>query len=102
MAGDGPARPLLRNVLRDNQAEICWRFARSGVADGRFDDVIWTHSPGGCPIIQGVGAWIDCTVAQQFELGDHHLVVGHVVDLVHHPDPHMPLVFYKGSLGGFS
>ena len=37
----------------------------------------------------------------QLELGDHYLVVGRVVDLAHHEDPHTPLVFYKGALGGF-
>ena len=48
------------NVLRDEQAELCWRFAKSGVGDDRFDYVTWTHSPTGCPIIEGIGAWIDC------------------------------------------
>ena len=36
------------------------------------------------------------------ELGDHYFVVGRVVDLDHHGEPHVPLVFYKGALGGFS
>ena len=89
------------NVLRDDQADLCWRFAKSGVGDDRFDEVTWTHSPTGCPIIEGVGAWIDCTLEHQIELGDHYMVVGRVVDLDHHTDPHVPLVFYKGALGGF-
>ena len=29
------------------------------------------------------------------------MVVGRVVDLDHHTDPHVPLLFYKGALGGF-
>ena len=58
-------------------------------------------SPTGCPIIEGVGAWIDCTVEQLYELGDHYFVVGRVVALDHHDEPHVPLVFYKGALGGF-
>lgn len=90
------------NVLRDGQDELCWRFAKSGVNDGRFDDLAWRPSPTGCPVIDGVGAWIDCRIAQSLELGDHHLVVGDVVALDHYVDPHVPLVFYKGSLGGFS
>jgi len=89
------------NVLRDEQAELCWRFAKSGVGDDRFDHVTWTHSPTGCPIIEGVLAWIDCTVEHSIVLGDHYLVVGKVVDLWHQDEPHTPLVFYKGSLGGF-
>jgi 3-hydroxy-9,10-secoandrosta-1,3,5(10)-triene-9,17-dione monooxygenase reductase component len=96
-----PAKKFCVNVLRDDQADLCWRFAKSGVGDNRFDDVVWNDSPTGCPILEGVGAWIDCTVEHQFELGDHYLVVGKVVDLDHHADPHTPLVFYKGALGGF-
>jgi 3-hydroxy-9,10-secoandrosta-1,3,5(10)-triene-9,17-dione monooxygenase reductase component len=96
-----PARRFCVNVLRDNQASLCWRFAKSGVGDDRFDEVTWTHSPTGCPIIEGVGAWIDCTLEHQIELGDHYMVVGRVVDLAHHEESHTPLVFFKGSLGRF-
>jgi 3-hydroxy-9,10-secoandrosta-1,3,5(10)-triene-9,17-dione monooxygenase reductase component len=90
------------NVLRDTQGDLCWRFAKTGVDDGRFDDVIWTPSPTGCPVLEGVGAWIDCRVAESMELGDHYLVVGEVVALDHHDQAHVPLVFYRGALGGFS
>ena len=96
-----PARRFCVNVLRDDQAELCWRFAKSGVGDDRFDHVTWTHSPTGCPIIEGVGAWIDCTVEHSVTFGDHHFVVGRVVALHHDSEPHVPLVFYKGALGGF-
>lgn len=96
-----PAGKFCVNVLRDDQAALCWRFAKSGVGDGRFDDVTWTNSPTGCPVLEGVIAWIDCTVEHQIELGDHYLVVGRVVDLAHHADPHTPLVFFKGALGGY-
>jgi flavin reductase (DIM6/NTAB) family NADH-FMN oxidoreductase RutF len=91
------------NVLRDTQADLCWRFAKIGVDDGRFDEVAWTPSPTtGCPVIEGVGAWIDCRVGEVVELGDHYLVVGKVVALDHHVDAPVPLVFYRGALGGFS
>ncbi|MBA3605323.1 MAG: flavin reductase family protein [Actinomycetota bacterium] len=96
-----PAGKFCVNVLRDDQSELCWRFARKGVGDGRFDDLAWTPSPTGCPILDGVGAWIDCTVEDTAVYGDHYLVVGRVVDLSHHEEPHTPLVFYKGALGGF-
>ena len=90
------------NVLRDTQGDLCWRFAKTGLDDGRFDDVTWTPSPTGCPVIDGVGAWIDCRVGQVVELGDHYLVVGEVVALDHHVEAHVPLVFYRGALGGFA
>jgi flavin reductase (DIM6/NTAB) family NADH-FMN oxidoreductase RutF len=96
-----PAGKFCVNVLRDTQASLCWRFAKSGVGDGRFDEVEWTMSPTGCPILAGVIAWIDCTVENIAQFGDHYFVVGRVVDLYHDSEPHTPLVFYKGALGGF-
>lgn len=96
-----PAGRFCVNVLRDNQASLCWRFAKSGVGDDRFDEVPWTTSPTGCPILSGVIAWIDCTVEHTARFGDHYFVVGRVVDLFHDSEPHVPLVFYKGALGGF-
>jgi len=90
------------NVLRDSQADLCWRFAKSGVDDGRFDHLEWHPSVTGCPVIDGVGAWIDCRIGETIELGDHYLIVGEVVALDHNAGAHVPLVFYKGALGGFS
>ena len=96
-----PAGRFCVNVLRNDQAELCWRFAKSGVGDGRFDALSWTLSPTGCPILPGVGAWIDCETEHQIELGDHYFVVGRVIDLSHTDEVHAPLVFFQGSLGGF-
>lgn len=91
------------NVLCDTQVGLCAAFAKKGVLDGRFDTVAWHPSTTtGCPIIEGVGAWIDCAVDQIIELGDHYLVVGAVRELDHHAETPVPLVFYKGALGGFS
>lgn len=92
------------NVLRSCHGDLCWRFAKTGVDDDRFDTVAWHPSATGCPIIDGVGAWIDCAVQDVIELGDHFLVVGAVVGLDQHPDSDLadPLVFYRGALGSFA
>ena len=91
------------NVLRNTQSELCWRFAKQGNEDARFDGLTWRPAPAtGSPIIQGVGAWIDCTIERTVVLGDHELVVGAVQALDHHTEVHVPLVFYKGALGGFA
>lgn len=96
-----PSGRFCVNVLLDSQAALCWRFAKSGVGDGRFDEVDWTMSPHGNPILGGVGAWIDCVTEDVAQFGDHYFVVGRVLALHHEPEPHVPLVFYKGALGGF-
>jgi 3-hydroxy-9,10-secoandrosta-1,3,5(10)-triene-9,17-dione monooxygenase reductase component len=100
MAGTGG---FCVNVLRNDQADLCWRFARQGNEDARFDELAWQPAPvTGCPVIEGVGAWIDCTFERTVVLGDHELVVGAVRALDHHAETHVPLVFYRGALGGFS
>ncbi len=100
MAGTGG---FCVNVLRNTQAELCWRFAKQGNEDARFDGLAWHPAPvTGSPVIDGVGAWIDCSIERTVVLGDHELVVGAVRALDHHAELHVPLVFYKGELGGFA
>ena len=91
------------NVLCNTQAALCWRFARRGNEDSA--SMVWTGSRRprtGSPVIDGVTAWIDCAIERTIVLGDHELVVGAVQALDHHTEAHVPLVFYRGALGGFS
>ena len=98
-----PTNGFCVNVLRNTQADLCWRFARAGNEDVRFEGLAWQSAPvTGSPVIDGVGAWIDCSIEHTLVLGDHALVIGAVRALDHHADTHVPLVFYKGALGGFA
>jgi flavin reductase (DIM6/NTAB) family NADH-FMN oxidoreductase RutF len=100
MAGTGA---FCVNVLRNDQADLCWRFAKAGNENVRFEGLGWRPAPvTGCPIIEGVGAWIDCEIERTVMLGDHELVVGAVRALDHHVETHVPLIFYRGALGGFA
>lgn len=91
------------NILGTHQADLCWRFAKSSIEEP-FEGVPWQPSPiTGSPIIDGAIAWIDCAIEQVVEAGDHHFVMGRVLELEHvHPDegPN-PLLFFKGALGDF-
>jgi flavin reductase (DIM6/NTAB) family NADH-FMN oxidoreductase RutF len=93
------------NVLSRDQADLCWRFAKSDNESERFDDVTWHPGPTGSPIIDRAVAWIDCTVEQVYEMGDHYFVLGRVValeaDADHDGSGPFPLLFFKGTLGGF-
>jgi 3-hydroxy-9,10-secoandrosta-1,3,5(10)-triene-9,17-dione monooxygenase reductase component len=93
------------NVLSRDQADLCWKFAKSGDESARFDGVKWHPAPTGSPIIDRAVAWIDCTVEQVYEMGDHYFVLGRVValeaDADHDGTGPFPLLFFKGTLGGF-
>lgn len=94
------------NVLSDQQSDLCWKFAKSGTEMTRFDGVAWHPAPSGAPIIERAVAWIDCRVEEVYEMGDHYFVLGRVVALDADPDrdglPPKPLVFYRGTIGGFA
>lgn len=94
------------NVLSQAQGDLCWTFAKSDIEGDRFAEVAWHAGPTGSPVIDRAVAWIDCTVEEVYEMGDHYFVLGRVValdaDADHDGEPPMPLIFFKGALGGFA
>lgn len=92
------------NVLGAHQADLCWRFAKSSITEP-FDGVDWHPSAiTGSPVIDSSIAWIDCAIEGVIEAGDHHFVLGRVLELEHiepESEPN-PLLFFKGQLGRFT
>jgi flavin reductase (DIM6/NTAB) family NADH-FMN oxidoreductase RutF len=84
------------NVLAADHQEISAGFARSGV--DKFAGVTWRPGPSGAPVLEGVSAWIDCVFRDEFDGGDHTIVVGQVQDLGADP-ARLPLLFYRGRYG---
>lgn len=82
------------SILGDDQEELCRIFAGKG--DEKFAGVGWHRSPGGSPVIDTALAWIDCTVDDVIEGGDHFAVVGRVRDLGVQREGG-PLIFYRGG-----
>ncbi|HWO67403.1 MAG TPA: flavin reductase family protein [Umezawaea sp.] len=81
------------NVLAEGQRAVSTVFGTGG-AD-KFDTVAWTPSSTGAPVLDGALTWVDCTVEAVHEAGDHHVVIGRVVDLGEHRDER-PLLFFRG------
>jgi len=91
------------NILGADQADLCWRFASSKI-ENPFEGVDWQPSPiSGSPVLPGTIAWIDCSIEQVVEAGDHHLVIGRVLELEHVDPAHdaNALVFFRGRVGDF-
>ena len=76
------------------------RFAASG--GDKFTDTPWKPAGSGSPILDGVVAWADCKLAGDHEAGDHHLVLGDVLDLELGESPSHPLIFHRGTYGRFT
>jgi len=91
------------NVLGNGHDDICWRFSKSSIEEP-FEGVEWHPSPiTGSPVLDAAIAYMDCTISEVYDAGDHHFVMGHVVELEHaHPDTDpQPLLFFRGKLGEF-
>jgi flavin reductase (DIM6/NTAB) family NADH-FMN oxidoreductase RutF len=86
------------NVLAADHRDLSAGFARSGTAVDKFAGVRWCPAPSGAPVLEGVSAWIDCTLWAEYDGGDHTIVVGHVRDLGSDPTT-LPLLFYRGAYG---
>jgi len=84
------------NILAEDQEDVSRVFA-SKAAD-KFAEIGWRRSGNGSPLIEGVLAYIDCTIYAVHDGGDHEIVVGKVHDLeVKHEGG--PLVFFRGGYG---
>ena len=87
------------NILAEDQEALCRTFATKG-AD-KFRGAGWKPAPTtGAPVLQGVLAWIDCTLEAEHDGGDHLIVVGrvHGLEIVREG---RPLLFYRGGYGRF-
>lgn len=82
------------NVLSEEQTETCKQFAVSG--GDKFGGVPWHWTASGAPEIDGCLAYIDCTLEQVHDAGDHEIVIGRVNDL-RLGGPERPLLFYQGA-----
>jgi len=95
-----PSGSFCVNVLAQSQEELCWRFAKEATDGGRFDEIDYTLSPNGSPVLPGVLAWIDCSIESVTPAGDHIFVLGRVSDL-HTTESHeSAMVFFKGKVVG--
>lgn len=82
------------NVLASEHVELSTRFAVSG--GDKFARIRWSPSPSGSPILEGVCAWVDCTLEAEHPGGDHDIVVGRVEALDATAEA-PPLLFYRGT-----
>lgn len=82
------------NVLADDHAELSNKFARSGT--DKFAGVDWTRSPNGSPVLDGVTAWVECSLWREYDGGDHTVVIGKVTALAHDIERN-PLLYYRGA-----
>ncbi len=62
------------NFLGSNQREVCSQFAKKG--SDKFAGMAHRSGELGMPVIEGAIAYVECTVADVFNSGDHSIIVG--------------------------
>ena len=82
------------NFLAADQVSVSDQMATRDPVD-KFAGVGWRPATTGSPLLDGVMAYVDCTVEAVHEAGDHYIVVGKVVDL-DVADAEDPLVYFRG------
>jgi 3-hydroxy-9,10-secoandrosta-1,3,5(10)-triene-9,17-dione monooxygenase reductase component len=93
--------PLLRkagrftvNILPAGHQHLAAQFARSGT--DKFAGVEYSISPLGSPVLDRALAWVDCELHEEYDGGDHTIVVG-AVRALGARDGAEPLLFFKGG-----
>ncbi|WP_033287662.1 flavin reductase family protein [Amycolatopsis jejuensis] len=92
----GTAAHLGLSVLSDDQSDFCRQLAAK--TGDRFAGVPWCATSTGAVLLGEASAWLDCTVEQLIEAGDHDIVLLRVHTHRVHPDPdRAPLVFHASQ-----
>ena len=86
------------NVLSAGQQDVSRWFANRyrPVGSTMFDDVPFEPGVTGCPVLVDATASFECRLRQSHPVGDHVIVLGEVIALVHRPQL-APLIFHAGS-----
>jgi flavin reductase (DIM6/NTAB) family NADH-FMN oxidoreductase RutF len=87
------------NILGEDQEDVSRVFASKGT--DKFASIGWTPGRTSAPVLNGVIAWIECTIERVDDAGDHLSVLGRVVDLNVGQARGGPLIFFRGGYGRY-
>lgn len=72
---------LAVNILSKNQTDLISRFGyKSGRNIDKFESISYKPGVTGSPIINDISAYLDCNVVEDFEAGDHRILLCEVID----------------------
>ncbi|MCZ4552289.1 flavin reductase family protein [Gordonia rubripertincta] len=89
---------LCINILGGEQEDVVLTIAQRW--ENKLDGIEWFASPSGNPVLADSVAWIDSTIYNTVEAGDHWIVLCAVTDLAV-TNPVSPLIFFQGGYGSF-
>jgi 3-hydroxy-9,10-secoandrosta-1,3,5(10)-triene-9,17-dione monooxygenase reductase component len=84
------------NFLAGKQESVARRFAGRHTAD--FEDVAHHRSSDGVPVLSEALAYLSCRIVNQFEGGDHWIILGEVTEMGSVRRRQEPLIFFEGNM----
>lgn len=87
------------NVLTGEQETVGRTIASR--RSNKLEDVRWNPSPSGSPILAESLAWLDVSLDQTIEAGDHWIALCQIQDMAVN-NPKAPLIFFQGGYGSFA
>ncbi len=81
------------NVLAGDQEALSRRFAVTG--GNKFEGVSYRIGANGAPILDGALAYLECSVTQKIDGGDHTIYVGEIEQA--ETKEGKPLLFFRGG-----
>jgi flavin reductase (DIM6/NTAB) family NADH-FMN oxidoreductase RutF len=85
------------NVMAAHHEDTCLQFSRKGTE--RFAGIGWHPRPAG-PALDDALAWIECSLRDEHDAGDHTIVVADVLAMDARASG-SPLIFFRGRYGTF-
>ncbi len=87
------AKQYAVNILAESQQQLSNTFA-SPIED-RFENTQWTTKSTGSPVFNDTVGWLDCTMHQVIDGGDHLILIGEVIAF--DQSPQLPLGYFQGN-----
>ncbi|MEM3670148.1 MAG: flavin reductase family protein [Thermoprotei archaeon] len=86
------------SVLSEKDSDVSKRFADPTLnAEQRFSGIEWFTGITGSPIISSAIAYVECSVKQRVEAGDHTIFIGEVLRAEATSESAFPLLYYMSS-----
>ena len=82
------------NILSKDQLDLCSHF--SSPIEDKFKNVFWKPSENGHPLIKDALAWFDCVKWNDYDGGDHKILVGEVKS--HDFIENDPLIYWNSKI----
>jgi 3-hydroxy-9,10-secoandrosta-1,3,5(10)-triene-9,17-dione monooxygenase reductase component len=84
------------HFLSEDQEKTAISFAQHG--PNKADGVKWELSQRGIPRLTEYMVALECQLENEFEGGDHKIIVGRVLDIFIHENNRPPLTYFKGGI----